>query len=61
MGLLTDEAKDADNHALALQMDVTKAYASREAFDEVLKKMKAATRIKSRARRSSSRPARCWH
>jgi len=42
-GLLTDEAKDADNHALALQMrDVTKAYASRESFDEVLEKMKAA-------------------
>ena len=42
-GLLTDEAKDADNHALALQMrDVTRAYASREAFDEVLEKMKAA-------------------
>jgi hypothetical protein len=42
-GLLTDEAKDADNHALALQMrDVTRAYASREAFDEVLEKMRAA-------------------
>ena len=42
-GLLTDEAKDADNHALALQMrDVTKAYASRESFDEVLEKMKTA-------------------
>ena len=42
-GLLTDEAKDADNHALALQMrDVTAAYASRESFDEVLEKMKAA-------------------
>ena len=42
-GLLSDEAKDADNHALALQMrDVTKAYASRESFDEVLEKMKTA-------------------
>jgi hypothetical protein len=42
-GLLTDEAKDADNHALALQLrDVTAAYASRESFDEVLEKMKAA-------------------
>ena len=42
-GLLTDEAKDADNHALALQMrDVTAAYASRESFDEVLEKMKTA-------------------
>jgi hypothetical protein len=42
-GLLTDEAKDADNHALALQMrDVTKAYASRESFEEVLEKMKTA-------------------
>jgi hypothetical protein len=42
-GLLTDEAKDADNHALALQMrDVTAAYASRESFDEVLEKIKTA-------------------
>lgn len=42
-GLLTDEAKDADNHALALQMrDVTAAYASRDSFDEVLEKMKTA-------------------
>ena len=42
-GLLTDEAKDADNHALALQLrDVTASYASRESFDEVLEKMKAA-------------------
>ena len=42
-GLLTDEAKDADNHALALQLrDVTASYASRESFDEVLEKMKSA-------------------
>ena len=42
-GLLTDEAKDADNHALALQLrDVTASYASRESFDEILEKMKAA-------------------
>lgn len=42
-GLLTDEAKDADNHALALQLrDVTAAYASRQSFDEILEKMKAA-------------------
>lgn len=42
-GLLSDEAKDADNHALSLQLrDVTAAYASRESFDEVLEKMKSA-------------------
>lgn len=42
-GLLSDEAKDADNHSLSLQIrDLTAAYASRESFDEVLEKMRAA-------------------
>ncbi|MEY2908799.1 MAG: hypothetical protein RLZZ602_1322 [Pseudomonadota bacterium] len=42
-GLLTDEAKDADNHALALQLrDVTRAYASAESFQEILGKMSRA-------------------
>jgi hypothetical protein len=42
-GLLTDEAKDADNHSLSLQVrDLTAAYASRESFDEVLDKMRTA-------------------
>jgi hypothetical protein len=42
-GLLSDEAKDADNHSLALQIrDLTAAYASRESFDEVLHKMREA-------------------
>ena len=42
-GLLSDEAKDADNHSLSLQIrDLTAAYASRESFDEVLEKMRTA-------------------
>lgn len=42
-GLLTDEAKDADNHSLSLQVrDLTAAYASRDSFDEVLEKMRSA-------------------
>jgi len=42
-GLLTNEAKDADNKALELQVrDLTKAYASREMFDEVIEKMRLA-------------------
>lgn len=41
--LLTDEAKDADNHALELQVrDLVTAYASRDSFDQVLEKMRAA-------------------
>ena len=41
--LLTEEAKDADNTALILQLrDLTKAYASREMFDEVIEKMRLA-------------------
>jgi hypothetical protein len=43
-GLLTDEAKDADNHALELQVrDLVTAYASRESFDDVLDKMRNAS------------------
>ena len=43
-GLLTNEAKDADNKALELQVrDLTKAYASREMFDEVIEKMRIAS------------------
>lgn len=43
-GLLTDEAKDADNHALELQVrDLVTAYASRESFDDVLDKMRHAS------------------
>jgi hypothetical protein len=42
-GLLSGEAKDADNKALELKLrDLTRAYASRELFDEVLDKMKRA-------------------
>jgi len=42
-GLLSGEAKDADNHALELKLrDLVKAYASRETFDEVLDKMNRA-------------------
>lgn len=42
-GLLSDEAKDLDNRALSAKMrDITRAYASRESFDEVLEKMKQA-------------------
>ena len=38
--LLTDEAKDADNHALSLKTrDVVASFASRESFDAVLDKM----------------------
>ena len=38
--LLTDEAKDADNHALSLKTrDVVSSFASRESFDVVLDKM----------------------
>ena len=38
--LLTDEAKDADNHALSLKTrDVVSNFASRESFDVVLDKM----------------------
>jgi hypothetical protein len=41
--LLSDEAKDADNHSTSLQIrDLTAAYASRESFDEVLEKMRQA-------------------
>ena len=42
-GLLSSEAKDADNHALELKLrDLTAAYASRETFDKVLDQMNAA-------------------
>ena len=42
-GLLSGEAKDADNKALELKLrDLTAAYASRETFDEVLDKMNRA-------------------
>jgi hypothetical protein len=42
-GLLSDDAKNADNHALELKLrDLVGVYSSREAFDEVLDKMKAA-------------------
>jgi len=42
-GLLTDEAKDADNQSMGLQIrDLTAAYASPESFAEVLEKMKTA-------------------
>ena len=42
-GLLSDEAKDADNVALGLKMrDLVTVYSSRDAFDEVLEKMKRA-------------------
>ena len=42
--LLTDEAKDADNHALELQVrDLVTAYASRDSFDDVLDKMRHAS------------------
>ena len=40
---LTDEAKDADNHALSLKVrDLTASYASRESFDEILERMRTA-------------------
>ena len=42
-GLLTDEAKDADNHALELNVrDLVAGFSSRDAFDEVLEKMRLA-------------------
>ncbi len=42
-GLLSNEAKDADNKALSLKLrDLAGAYASRESFDQVLDKMRAA-------------------
>jgi hypothetical protein len=42
-GLLTDEAKNADNAALALKLrDVVGRFASRESFDEVLEQMRSA-------------------
>ncbi|MAR67367.1 MAG: hypothetical protein CL833_08980 [Crocinitomicaceae bacterium] len=42
-GLLSGEAKDADNKALELKLrDLVKAYASRETFDEILEKMNSA-------------------
>ncbi len=42
-GLLSDDAKNADNHALELKLrDLVGVYSSREAFDEVLDKMKSA-------------------
>jgi hypothetical protein len=42
-GLLSDDAKNADNHALELKLrDLVGVYSSREAFDDVLDKMKAA-------------------
>jgi len=43
-GLLSSEAKDADNKALSLKVrDLVKAYSSRDLFDETLIKMKAAS------------------
>jgi len=42
-GLLSSEAKDADNRALELKLrDLTLAYASRETFDQVLEQMRRA-------------------
>jgi len=42
-GLLSGEAQEADNRALNLKLrDLVEAYSSREMFDEVLEKMKAA-------------------
>jgi len=42
-GLLSNEAKDADNKALALKLrDLAGAYASRESFDQILDKMRSA-------------------
>ena len=42
-GLLSDQAKDADNRALELKIrDLVGVYSSREAFDGVLEKMRAA-------------------
>ena len=43
-GMLTDEAKDADNKALELKLrDIIGTYASRDAFDAALEKMRAAS------------------
>jgi len=43
-GMLTDEAKDADNNALKLKLrDIIGSYASRDAFDQALEKMRAAS------------------
>jgi len=42
-GLLSDQAKDADNHALELKIrDLVGFYSSRDSFDAVLESMKAA-------------------
>jgi hypothetical protein len=42
-GLLSGEAQEADNRALNLKLrDLVSAYSSREMFDQVLEKMKAA-------------------
>jgi hypothetical protein len=41
--VLTDETKRADNHSLRLQLrDIVSSYASRDAFDENIEKMKRA-------------------
>ena len=41
--VLTDETKQADNHSLKLQLrDIVSSYASRDAFDENIEKMKRA-------------------
>ena len=41
--VLTDETKRADNHSLKLQLrDIVSSYASRDAFDENIEKMKRA-------------------
>ena len=41
--VLTDETKQADNHSLKLQLrDIVSSYASRNAFDENIEKMKRA-------------------
>ena len=43
-GLLTDEAKDADNRALELKVrDLVGGLASRDSFDEVIEKMRKAS------------------
>ena len=42
-GLLSDQAKDADNHALELKIrDLVGVYSSRDAFDAVIEQMKQA-------------------
>ncbi len=42
-GLLSDQAKDADNRALELKIrDLVRVYSSRDAFDDVLQKMRDA-------------------